>query len=599
MFLSKSILFLTVPLLLALNGQFKAPQNSKQRIDEAQDTIKIRFKPQASNTVILIQGFFKEIRLCKTSDCSETYPPIYPPFHYEYQVTTQKVAINLHTIILKDTTAKLLIAIPHNNLTTSILTEAKYIQIKNMELLFSAILLGISLSVLLITLYYYFIDKNILYLIFFTFNIFLILSSSIHFEYLSMIFLKALGYLSDKPDAAFVALIKGFNILALLLGINFAYHFLEVRNHARELTKWFIVTAVVQILLYSCIFFTPLQIHKPFVFFITIVTLFLIASSAFYIWLKVREREKLLFGIANLLFLLFYLLNIATNISFTNIKHSPIYFILGVTCEVLIFSYLISSKVMKEKRYAKEKLVQIAEELTLKNNEIERLSNVLAHNLRGPVAQLIGLSNIFELTNKEPTASHEVLKKLKETAQNLDSIIKKISLILALRQENLQSFELINIKELAYNIHNKFAAEIQETNANIQIELNENDIILGNMEYVKSILCNLINNAFKFREPRRKLQIRFTSERMGNYIYLKISDNGLGFPLDQVKTKIFEPFQRFHLHTEGKGLGLHLTKLLVEKMNGSIEIYSTPGKGTTVILKFPLYREAAGNFDRQ
>jgi len=71
------------------------------------------------------------------------------------------------------------------------------------------------------------------------------------------------------------------------------------------------------------------------------------------------------------------------------------------------------------------------------------------------------------------------------------------------------------------------------------------------------------------------------------FIYMHVRDNGRGIDTVRHKDKLFGLYQRFHLHTEGKGLGLYISKTHAENLGGRVEMKSKPDEGTTVIVAFP------------
>ncbi|HCZ34797.1 MAG TPA: two-component sensor histidine kinase, partial [Cytophagales bacterium] len=105
--------------------------------------------------------------------------------------------------------------------------------------------------------------------------------------------------------------------------------------------------------------------------------------------------------------------------------------------------------------------------------------------------------------------------------------------------------------------------------------------------YIESILYNLIANAIKFRSPNRKPVVTIKTFSSENQIAIHVSDNGLGIDLSLVRDKLYGLYQRFHTHVEGRGLGLYLVKAQVDALSGSIEIESSPDKGTTFRIRFP------------
>jgi signal transduction histidine kinase len=71
-------------------------------------------------------------------------------------------------------------------------------------------------------------------------------------------------------------------------------------------------------------------------------------------------------------------------------------------------------------------------------------------------------------------------------------------------------------------------------------------------------------------------------------VLIEVKDNGLGIDLARTHDKLFKLYKRFHGHVEGKGIGLYLVKKHIEEMNGSIQVKSELGQGTTFIITIPL-----------
>ena len=107
--------------------------------------------------------------------------------------------------------------------------------------------------------------------------------------------------------------------------------------------------------------------------------------------------------------------------------------------------------------------------------------------------------------------------------------------------------------------------------------------------YVESILYNLISNAIKYRDPERSPHIAIKTTHENEFVCLAVMDNGLGIDLKKYKQNIFSLYKRFHLHVEGKGLGLYLVKTQIEALGGRVEVRSEPNEGTTFQIYFKRY----------
>jgi signal transduction histidine kinase len=229
------------------------------------------------------------------------------------------------------------------------------------------------------------------------------------------------------------------------------------------------------------------------------------------------------------------------------------------------------------------------DELVKHNNELLQFSYTVSHNLRGPVARLLGLSSLMT-TEKDTAQAKQWVMLIGKTTGELDVIIKDLSKILELRREPHH-----------FRDHVDLATEWQKSINLLQDSLTGNEQITADFHalrvlvtvraMVQSVFYNLLSNALKFRSPERPLEIRASSEIVGDQAIITVSDNGLGLDMDLYKDKIFRLYTRFHSHVEGRGLGLYLVKSQLEVVRGSIDVQSTPGKGTSFHVTLPLSSE--------
>jgi signal transduction histidine kinase len=108
-----------------------------------------------------------------------------------------------------------------------------------------------------------------------------------------------------------------------------------------------------------------------------------------------------------------------------------------------------------------------------------------------------------------------------------------------------------------------------------------------NQLYLESIFMNLLSNAIKYRSPDRLLEVNIsTSISRSGELLLTFRDNGMGIDLKRHRDKIFGLYQRFHVNTEGVGLGLFIVKAQINSMGGTIEIDSIVDDGSTFTINF-------------
>jgi signal transduction histidine kinase len=240
-------------------------------------------------------------------------------------------------------------------------------------------------------------------------------------------------------------------------------------------------------------------------------------------------------------------------------------------------------KIVEEKTI---ELTRTNEELVKYNGELLQFSYTVSHNLRGPVARLLGLAVLAHKEN-DVQQMKQLVGFIDRTAHDLDLIIKDLSKLLELRNNPQQFQEVVEL-----------AAEWEQSKSLLQDGLTGHEQIQANFEslptiiavrpMVQSIFYNLLSNAIKFKSPDRILTVVATSKRINGKAVLEIKDNGLGFNIRLHHEQLFKLYKRFHTHVEGRGLGLYLIKSQVEVLHGTIEVDSEPNKGSTFTVILPL-----------
>jgi ligand-binding sensor domain-containing protein/signal transduction histidine kinase len=227
-------------------------------------------------------------------------------------------------------------------------------------------------------------------------------------------------------------------------------------------------------------------------------------------------------------------------------------------------------------------------ELVAYNQQLEQFAFISAHNLRAPVARILGLGKILELTPNDAPDKKVVYEKMVSTSRELDRVVRDLNTILEIKKNSNAVISEINLNEEIVLVRQHIEKEILETNTEIKSDFSKASVIHSVKPYVESIFYNLLSNAIKYRHPERRPIISLTSVRDADYVCIDIRDNGLGIDLGLFKDKIFNIYQRFHTHVEGKGLGLYLIKTQIEALGGKIEIESKVDEGTTFKIYFKI-----------
>lgn len=225
-------------------------------------------------------------------------------------------------------------------------------------------------------------------------------------------------------------------------------------------------------------------------------------------------------------------------------------------------------------------------DLTRQNRDLQHFSNIISHDLRAPLANILSLTSIFQLENLDEDTKHKVVEGLKKSAQNLDKTIKDLNEVLSIRNDIHSLKETVSFQDIMSSVQTALAKQIQQSNATITYDFSAIDGIFSIKSYLQSIFFNLISNSIKYRDPSRAPEIFVRSVLKPGKVEIEFSDNGLGLDLTRYQKKLFDLYQRFHGHVEGRGLGLYLVKTQVDVLNGAIEVKSEPGKGSTFTVIF-------------
>lgn len=251
-----------------------------------------------------------------------------------------------------------------------------------------------------------------------------------------------------------------------------------------------------------------------------------------------------------------------------------------ITHLIAIQKDITSRKVQQQE---KEKLIF---ELIQNNKDLRQFSYITSHNLRGPVANLLGLTNLIDNYQIQDPVLKQILDGIKKATNMFDETIKDLSTVLNVKDRGSIPREEINLETVFDKVLTQCKTLIKESEAHILVDFSQAPSINFNKAYIESILMNLLTNAIKYRSRSKALKIEITSRDEEDAVDLFFRDNGQGIDIELHKEKLFRLYQRFHDNAEGKGLGLFLVKSQIEALNGSIEIESTLGEGTLFKLRF-------------
>ncbi len=253
--------------------------------------------------------------------------------------------------------------------------------------------------------------------------------------------------------------------------------------------------------------------------------------------------------------------------------------------EKYVFGVIQDITEIKQHIDEKERLIK---EINHKYNDLMQFNYIISHNLRSPVANILGMSSLFEMDLSDEERS-QIYEYILESAKSIDSVIKDLNHILSFKSDLNEMKERFRLSEIVKMVCSNLNKQIKESDAAIFVDIAEDsDIIFSIRSYIQSIVYNLISNSIKYKEAARIPEIIITARKENGKMLIKVADNGIGIDMDLHKNELFGLYKRFTDQKEGRGLGLHMTKVQVDSLGGTISAESTPGRGTTFTVSFGL-----------
>jgi PAS domain S-box-containing protein len=259
----------------------------------------------------------------------------------------------------------------------------------------------------------------------------------------------------------------------------------------------------------------------------------------------------------------------------------------GQIIHVLVSSFYVNRKGKKTIIVAAQDVSErkkTEETLKTTNQELETFIYRASHDLRGPLASIIGLANLSKLEIKDEL-SLKYLSMIGTGTEKLDYTLTE--LVKAMEIKNINEFNNeIDFGAMINESLNKFEFFPGYSRLNIKTNISIKNTFRSNKFILETIIQNLIENAIKYQNyaaPESFLNINISQNREG--INILVEDNGLGIE-QSIQDRIFDMYFRGASDLKGSGLGLYLVKKGVEKLNGRIHLSSTKGEGAAFSIKF-------------
>ncbi|MFM1999663.1 MAG: hypothetical protein RL204_1610, partial [Bacteroidota bacterium] len=231
----------------------------------------------------------------------------------------------------------------------------------------------------------------------------------------------------------------------------------------------------------------------------------------------------------------------------------------------------------KEAEIEREQLIQ---ELSDTNADLKQFTYITSHNLRAPITNLLTIAELLEESSSNPMQNEQLIGGLRKSTTHLNDTLNDLIKILLIKESKNIELQPVNFSESFEKVKSSLRILLENSKANIITEFETCPEVTFSPSYMESILLNLITNSIKYAAPNRSPVILISTKKIGNTISMIYSDNGIGMDMNQVRSRIFGLYQRFHNHPESKGIGLYLVHSQVTALGGTIQVNSTLNEGT-------------------
>ena len=240
-----------------------------------------------------------------------------------------------------------------------------------------------------------------------------------------------------------------------------------------------------------------------------------------------------------------------------------------------------------ERKRIEKVLRQQAQELEARNEELDAFSHTVAHDLKEPLAVLMGYSEVLRESyiKASKVELDACLQGISRTTLKMTSIIRELLLLASVRQMDQIEVTPLNMGNVVNEIQVRLGDLIKSRKAEIFIP-EVWPVAVGYGPWVEEIWVNYISNAIKYggRPPRIELG---GTKLDGNVVRFWVRDNGPGLT-EEERARLFTPFTRLkQVRAKGHGLGLSIVRRIVEKLNGEVGVESAVGRGSIFYFTLP------------
>ena len=221
----------------------------------------------------------------------------------------------------------------------------------------------------------------------------------------------------------------------------------------------------------------------------------------------------------------------------------------------------------------------------------------MSHDIRTPMNAIIGYTNLAR-KEKDITKTRDYLDKIESSSQHLLALINDILEMSRIESGTIElEFLPIDLRGVFDGIRDLFSEQMKQKKLDFQVHTGQvqNQYVWCDRKNLNRVLLNILSNAYKFTPEGGHITTSLFEAGSGENGYgsyeIRVQYSGIGMSRE-FADKIFTAFERERTSTvsgvEGTGLGMSITKSIVDMMGGTIEVITSPGSGTTIVIRLKL-----------
>ncbi len=262
---------------------------------------------------------------------------------------------------------------------------------------------------------------------------------------------------------------------------------------------------------------------------------------------------------------------------------------LGELGKGLVFMSNTIEKNIEDLKVERDSLNMAVDKLKKMDKQQREFIGNVTHEFKTPITTIKAYADLIGMYENDLTLIKEGTLNISKECDRLSTMVDRVLNLSALEKYDFEiQKKEINLKEILDEICKRMIGKTRKNNLIFKYNI-ENIIATIDVESLRHIIINLIDNAIKYNKPSGSINVE--CYKNDNKIIIVVSDTGIGIAKYDM-SKIFEPFYRAQSHrsreTGGVGLGLALVKRLVEKQHGAIKVKSNINEGSSFYIEFPI-----------